>query len=467
LLPVLPRVLPRRFWGALDGGVFASAFASRVAGGAAWSLVGAVGLRGGQLLAMILVARWLGREGYGQFSMVQATVGMAGALAGYGLGMTVTRAMACHRDHDRPRAGRIQALTSLTAWGMGGLFAIVLLVTAPWVAAHCLSAPELTWALRLGALTVFLSAVTGVQAGALAGLEAFKITAGINVGCGLAMFPALLGGAHWGGLNGAIAGLVAVGVVNWGLNQWAVTHALARAGIVHDWRGCWGEWRLLWSFGVPAFLAGAMTAPVNWGACALLAQLPGGYAELGVFNAVLRIKQTPEMLVGILAAPLLPVLSHCYAHGDRRRFTLLVLAGLALSMAVIVPPCLVQMVWPSLSFLPYGDQFHGDPRLVRWLMAQGVLVSVLGMPLGWLTASTNRMWLGFFYNLAWGAAYLLLAYVLVRMFLGVGLAAANALAYLLTGVPFLAFLAWREWRAFSASRSDVAVKVSGAPGGTR
>ena len=55
-----------------------SPLAYRLARGVFWSMVGALISRGLMLVAFVLVARMLGKIGYGELGMVQSTVGMLG-----------------------------------------------------------------------------------------------------------------------------------------------------------------------------------------------------------------------------------------------------------------------------------------------------------------------------------------------------------------------------------------------------
>src|SRR5438552_5948956 len=153
----------------------------RLARGMFWSMAGAVISRGLMFAAMVLVARMLGKKVFGELGMIQSTVGLFGTFAGFGLGVTATKHVAEFRHTDPERAGRILGLSGLTALATGGTMAVCLFVFAPWLAEHTINAPHLTGALRIGVLLLFISALNGAQIGALAGFEAFKAIAYVNL----------------------------------------------------------------------------------------------------------------------------------------------------------------------------------------------------------------------------------------------------------------------------------------------
>ena len=121
-----------------------SAVGLRLARGIFWSVSGTVISRGLMLVAMVLVARMLGKTAYGEFGMLQSTfLGMFGVFAGFGLGLTATKHVAEYCRSDPERAGRIITLSGLFAVVTGGLMAVGLLIWAPWLAAHTINAPHL------------------------------------------------------------------------------------------------------------------------------------------------------------------------------------------------------------------------------------------------------------------------------------------------------------------------------------
>lgn len=179
---------------------------------------------------------------------------------------------------------------------------LVLFLFAPWISNHTLAAPEMAEQQRLGALLILLGGVNGARLGALSGFEAFRSVARINLIAGLCSFPVTLWlGAWWFGLHGAATAAVASVGINCALNCVTLRKESVRAGVPFGYRHCGREWPLLWQFSLPAVLSGASVVPMHWAVYAPLANQPGGYADLGVFNAANRIKQLPETLYSMVA----------------------------------------------------------------------------------------------------------------------------------------------------------------------
>ena len=128
---------------------------SRLARGVFWSMTGTVISRGMMFAAWVFVARFLGKEQYGELGMIQATVGMFGVFAGFGLSLTATKHIAEFRDTNPIRAGRIIGLSGSFAFLTGGLIALGVFIFAPWLAENTINAPHLAGVLRIGAFMLF------------------------------------------------------------------------------------------------------------------------------------------------------------------------------------------------------------------------------------------------------------------------------------------------------------------------
>src|SRR3989339_928116 len=104
--PLIPIGCPS-FVESLLARIQSSSVGHRLARGVFWSIVGTVVSRGLVLLAMMIVARMLGKTAFGELGMIDSTVGMLGTFAGFGLGVTATKHIAEFRHSDPHRAARI------------------------------------------------------------------------------------------------------------------------------------------------------------------------------------------------------------------------------------------------------------------------------------------------------------------------------------------------------------------------
>jgi O-antigen/teichoic acid export membrane protein len=411
----------------------ASPIGSRLARGAFWSLAGAVISRGLTLLSSILVARFLGKVGFGELGIIQSTVGMFATFAGFGLGLTATKHVAEYRVADPLRAGRIMALSGIIAFGTGSLAALLLVGLGPWLAEHTLAAPHLGWLLQLGGALLLFGAVTGAQTGALSGFEAFRAIAVVNLASGIAAFPLMVSGAALMGLRGAVWGLIASAAMNWVLNHVALRREAARAGVPFAMAGCRLEWPTLWRFSVPATLTGAMIMPVYWICNTMLVNQPNGYAEMGIFNAASQWRGAILLVPTSVAAILLPILAGLQGSGDATTFMKIFrfnLIGNGLLAALTATP--IALLSP-LIMRTYGASFGSGYMVLALMALLAVVMAVTGVMWQALTSCGLVGWT-LVVSVAWAVVIVVAMWLLKdRGAMGLAIAALTAHGVQLVG----------------------------------
>jgi O-antigen/teichoic acid export membrane protein len=368
---------------------------------------------------------------------------MLGVFAGFGLGLTATRHVAQYREVEPARAGRIIALTLLTAALSGILLAVFLTITAPFMAAHTLAAPELTNALRIATLILLLSAIAGAQQGVLAGFEDFGAIARVNLYRGLAAFPVSVLAVILWGLRGAVWGLVfspAIGVL---LNVRAIHQAAARTHVIIAYSQAARELPVLWSFSFPALITNALAGSAAWLANTILVRQTHGYAQMGILTASNQVSLAIGFLPTLLLNATLPVLSNEQRHGiagpgyhraleTTQRLTTLWTLPIATALAVFGEQILSV----------FGPAFRGAYPVLLGLVA-GVMVSTLGGPIGSGIAACGRMWQGAMFNGLWSVVLTGGTWLLVPHLGALGYAAAFACAHVVLALGGLTVL-WRE-----------------------
>jgi O-antigen/teichoic acid export membrane protein len=421
--------------------------ASKIARGAAWSLAGTLVSRGLALIAAAAVARFVGKPSFGELGIIQSTLGMFQSFAGLGLGLTATKYVAQLRHTDPPRAGRIIALTHGTAIATGTAMALLVLGLSPWLAASVLSAPQVSHGLRPGALMLVFGVIAGTQTGTLAGFEAFRSIAWINVVTGIATFPLMVLGAWAGGVAGAVLGSGAALGLTCACNAMALSRLAREHGISIRYAACTSELGVLRSFSLPATIASLMVAPATWVTNAMLVNTHGGYAEMGVFNASNQWRMAVIYVPTALTTALLPALSVLAGQGNWPEYIRILRTNIVVVVLITIAVATPVAIGAHLVMLGYGDDFVTGKVVLVVLMIATVVAAIPSV-VGQAIISLDRMWAGALLNGVWGVALVISASQLVDRG-AFGLALGYLIAY---GVHLVTSTTYAYWQLVRRGR---------------
>ncbi|MHA7108847.1 oligosaccharide flippase family protein [Sunxiuqinia elliptica] len=424
LYSILPVSL-QKIWDRIE----MSDIGSRMAKGAFWSLSGAVISKGLMLLASIIVARILGKTEYGELGMIRSTVNMFVVFAGFGLGMTATKYIAEYKEKDKIKTGKIIGLSTIFAGVSGGIIALIILIIAPYLANQTINAPHLVNELRLGAFMLFFSALNGSQTGTLAGFEAFKSIAKINLLSGLLAFPIQIIFTWFWGLTGSVIGYGTNFLLLWCLNFVTVRKESSKFNISINFADSWDEWSVLYKFSLPALLSGLLVSPVVWACNAILVNQPKGYDEMAIFDAANQWRTLVLFIPTVLSQIALPLFASSTEHHNRfvKILKINILANIFISSLIALTVSLFSKEIMQL----YGNTFQ-EGWLVLVLLVSSSIFYTVGNILGKALAGKDKVWTDFSFNLLWAFSLLITAYFLLDKGYGaVGLAMANLFSYIL------------------------------------
>ena|SRR5271165_1422482 len=408
----------------------ASPLAYRLARGTFWTMSGAVIARFSGLAASILVARILGREGFGRLGIIQSTVGIFQVFAGFGLGLTATKYVSEFRTRNPQRAGRIIGFSHLVAVLAGGTTSVLLFLASGWLAPRSLAAPDLAPILRMAAPMLLLSSINGSQVGALSGFEAFKDIARVNLIAGIATFPLMVVGTLAAGLTGATLSLVAASLINCVLSSYFLRIRTHQYLVPVEYSGP-HDWGLLWRFTIPAVISGIMVPPVLWMCNALLVNTPGGYAAMGLFSAGSQWQAVLMFVPSLMMQAVLPIMSAAHVDGNTTADFQRTL-GMAQSAMVTMafPLATILMFGSGLIMGFYGRGFQNGDSVLIGVVASG-LIQCIGAATGPAIQASGMMWTALLINGTWGITYLFFVYLTVARLGANSLAFGAALSYLI------------------------------------
>jgi O-antigen/teichoic acid export membrane protein len=419
-------------------GVPSPGLRGRYLGAVTWSIAGLGVSRGATFLASMFTARLLGAESFGGFAIVQSTVSVAAAFAGAGLGVTASRYLAEFRASNPERAGRLLGLASAVALISGAALAFSTFTSAPFIAGHVLHAPALLLPLRIASLLVLFTALNGYQTGALAGLEAFRTMAMVNLCSGVVSCPVIIFGAYRGGISGAVWGLSAAMFATWALNQLTLRHVCVQCGITWAWRDCWSEAHLIYRTSLPVLLSSLIVVPSMWLCNYWVVQRPHGYQQLGIYTAADRYRLLLLFVPGAIGATMLPLLSSFRGGGDGAGFRKLLRANVFVISAIVSVPALFIALCARRAMGYFGPSYlSGAPILV--VLSVSAIAESLNAAVG-QAVLTSSAWRRFYFDVMLFSIICGAAYLLVPRLGALGLATAYLTGFTCTAAALLIYV---------------------------
>lgn len=402
----------------------------RLLGGAFWILGGTALSRAISLLTNIVIARLLGIEDFGAYGILNSTLETFSLFGGLALGFTMIKYTAEYRVRDPVKAGQLLSSARFIAYVSAGLIAAGLLLFSDHLALSMLNRPDLGDLLKIGAAYLFISTINNIQLGTLAGFEAFRETAKINVVAGLLTPLITLPLVYWMDLTGAVLALVAVALISYVYCSRVFTRQCEQHGIVVRLldRSSFNAMPELFAFSIPAFISWILVAPVAWLTQALLANQPEGYSELGLFNAANQWRQFVIFIPMMMSTVMLAVSADSYAdaaggaYRQAYRMNMTLTWSYALPAAVLV----ITLGGPLNSF--FGAKFVDAVWLIPPLIA-AAFFSVLNTVASSAVTGAGRMWVEAALNLVWAVVLMATSFWLVPVYGAMGLAYASLISH--------------------------------------
>lgn len=379
------------------------------------------------MFSIMLCARILGPAQFGELGLIQSSISLFEAVTALGMGVTASRYIAEYRKSNPTHIGKIVKLTYATTLISGSIFAVLLIITSPWLAEHALGIPHLSRLLQTSAVILLLNTLSGGYNGILVGFEAFRSMASINTLTGLINLPLVIGGAIYLGVYGAVIGLAASAAVNALFSKVLVTKTLKLEQITDNHTITKNEWKILWHFSLPAMLAGLMIAPVNWASGVLLVTHAGA-ASMGLYSAANQWFSLLLFLPSVFTNTYLPIFASNACKG-KMELVKIIRSGIKAAIYSSLPFAVMTILASPFIMKLYGGDYAQSYPLLMVIAATSAVAATQNM-LGNALAVINRMWMHFTSNLLWAIVYLLMAYnLLSREYGAMALCLAGLLAY--------------------------------------
>lgn len=402
----------------------------RLVNGTLWNFLAAVCNQGSTFAVSVLVARVLGKQGFGEYAILQNTLATITFLIQLSMGFTATKFVAEYRSVDRDRTGRILGMCALVSGVMAVVGAVALAAGATVLAGQALHAPHLTAGLRVGALYLLFAAINAFQVGALIGLEATAEVATAGIASGLFTLVAVTAGVLRGQLLGAVCGLALAALVRCAIHHLLLHRAMRRQGLRFSFAQLGAERHILLQFALPAALAGYYSQPAIWLVNAMLVKQPGGFAQMALYGAATSVRQLVLFLPNVINTVGLSVLNHERGAGHGRQYYRVFRANILTILGVSLVVAGMLAIGAGWILALFGKDFHAGQPVVWWLLLSTIPES-LSIALFQDLQSRGQIWQALFsINIPRETLFVVLAWRWIPHLGAVGVARAYLLVWI-------------------------------------
>ncbi|UCS93983.1 oligosaccharide flippase family protein [Echinicola marina] len=315
-----------------------------------WALLGNVLSKGMSLLGAVLVARFLGKDVYGEYGTIKSTLMNIAIFSTFGLGYTATKYVAEYRNKDPRVLKTVSDYSMKTSLLVSGTMAVLLFFFSNYVSVHLLKAEHLNIPLKIVAIWIVFNSLTTTQVGILSGFKAFKQMARINGVVGGFAFVSSAVFTYFWGLIGALIALLLTQVLNWFLNYKEVLKLLPKVKALKS-KTLLKE---LLNFSLPVALQEALYSLTSWLLIYLLITM-ADYGEVGIYSAAMQWSAIILFIPGILRNV---VLSHFSAVlNDEKSHNSILKYTLCLNFIFTLLPFLIVYYLKSIVVQFYGKTY--------------------------------------------------------------------------------------------------------------
>lgn len=354
-----------------------------------WSLFGNVINKGFAIVAGIIIARVLGKDIFGEYSIIKSTMTSAALFSNFGLVYTSTKFISESNKKSKKDLKLIISYSNKVVFILSSFTAILLFFSAEYVSNVVFNESSLKAPLQIFGLLIVANSLTALQIGVLSGLGKFKEMSRINTITGLVTFVLSVILVFLYGFYGALWALLIAQFVNWCLNYMLVNKSLPNnisftkksKTILKD----------LLKFSFPVAIQEAVYSVFSWTILYLILR-EASFGEVGLYRASLQLNAAILFIPGILRNV---ILSHLSSADDKNHSKILKTV-LKINFTATIIPAIVLFVGAGYVAKLYGETFVNLDDIIRIAVFITVFVSISNVyAQAYMSKGMNWTMLGF------------------------------------------------------------------------
>ncbi|EHO41848.1 polysaccharide biosynthesis protein [Caldithrix abyssi DSM 13497] len=400
-----------------------------------WLLLGSSIGRLAMFLTNIFAARFLGRDLFGQYTMVRSTISLASNFITGALGLTATKHVA-EGEYKDPQNFLIKILAVFSInFIFNFIFSLILILFSDQIInSFFLGELTLKNALFVGALLLFTSTNAYLAQSILVGLERFKIIAIINLVVSILFFPIILILIKYGKVIGTLSGVTLYFLFDLIFKVYFLKTKILSQFYTINKESFLAHLKKLSSFSLPLVLSLFFSSGSFWYSKVFILNRSNRFAEIAIFDAAYQWLTIIMLITGATTSVALPMLSK--AVGQKNKFELTKIFNINLIINIIISAtiALIIIIFSPYIMRLYGESFVEGSDILSILAITSIFFSISSI-LNKYMISHNKVWHVLFSSFI-GMLTLFYVLFLMQAKLAFGLSIAFLSYYLMTTLTY-------------------------------
>ena len=390
-----------------------------------YSFIGSAASKALILLLGILLARLLGEEGYGKYSLVNSTIQTFVTVASMGIGASLVHYVAIHRNSDKKLCGHYIGSFSMIIVAMSAIVALAVCIFSDGVSIWAAEDTSLSPYFQIAAFVILFVAVCSALQSILLGFESFKTISVLEIVYGISIIVFAVSFAYFWNVAGALLGMLSARVLYSLLLLIFAGKVSKRERVRWRFNPDGVIWRAYKAFTLPSFLSSVFVIPVFWVLNTMLTR-SAGYVDMAVHAISVQWVSIVNYLMSLFTRAK-PIYTQLYADRNYKEFgkqvkrVVLIAGGVGIAIAVFA------ILLSKFILGLYGDGYV-DQYMVFVLMMITAAINSVQSQFGTVLEVMGKMWIGLGLNIVW-AINVVSFFLLFREYGALGYSIAYLIAY--------------------------------------
>lgn len=368
--------------------------------------------------AVILTAKYIGKENFGYFSTIQNTIIFLSVFSIFGIDISFTKYVSQYKD-SKKKLSEIVSFLFFSSFILVVFLSIVVFLFSENISKYFLNDINLSFYIVLMIPCLVLISLNAIISGFFIGLQKFKNISIINTIGAMSYLISVLITTSKFNLIGAFFAFSIYNLALFLTNIFYCIKSFKEEGIKLIFsKSVFSQFKILTEFSIPSFLSSLIVAFTLWYPLSIITYTDNGYQENAIFNASSQIKNMTLIIPNALSSVLLPFFTSINKTNDLKKslYTNL-FYSLIISLVIFIVTFFSSPILMSLS----GKDFINGYYVLNLLVLSTIFQN-LSSVLGQVILSLGKVWEGFFINLLW-------AFITLNVFIFLGEINAEGFAY--------------------------------------